>query len=104
MRTLLRKSFWYGTGHAMDVIPLNRWYGWLGLLAALVGFPFALFVHYYFDPVQQLVLGFRPLKTLSTYAGLCGYVYGWYRVIPGTTAIYQKTQREKLENAKVQIR
>jgi hypothetical protein len=93
MKDLLRKSFGYGMGHArearkspergMAVLPLNRWYGQLGLVAAVVGFPFAFFVHYYFDPVRRLVFGFRPLKTLSTYATLCGYVYGWYQGKPG---------------------
>jgi GT2 family glycosyltransferase len=88
MKELLGKSFSYGVGHArearkspergMAVLPLDRWYGVLGLAAAVVSFPLAFFVHYYFDPVRRLVVGFRPLKTLSTYATLCGYVYGWY--------------------------
>jgi glycosyltransferase involved in cell wall biosynthesis len=88
MKDLLRKSFWYGVGHArearkspergMAVLALNRWYGLPGVVAALMSFPLAFFVHYYFDPVRRLVFGFRPLKTLSTYATLCGYVYGWY--------------------------
>jgi GT2 family glycosyltransferase len=88
MKELLGKSFSYGVGHArearkspergMAVLPLDRWYGVMGLLAAVVSFPLAFFVHYYFDPVRRLVVGFRPLKTLSTYATLCGYVYGWY--------------------------
>jgi GT2 family glycosyltransferase len=85
---LLRKSFSYGVGHArearktpergMAVLPLNRWYGVLGLVAAIASFPLAFFIHYYFDPVRRIVFGFRPLKTLSTYATLSGYVYGWY--------------------------
>ncbi|MGA7729838.1 MAG: glycosyltransferase [Chloroflexia bacterium] len=89
VRDLLRKSFWYGVGHAleahkhperrMEVIPLEKWYGKVGLLGALLAFPVALFVHFYFDPVRKLVFGFRPLKTLSTYAVLCGYVYGSYK-------------------------
>jgi len=88
VRDLVRKSFWYGVGHAltaraapekgMTVLPLDRWYGKAGLAVAALGFPAAFFVHYYFDPVRRLVLGFRPLKTLSTYAVLGGYVYGWY--------------------------
>jgi GT2 family glycosyltransferase len=85
---LLRKSFWYGVGHArearkspergMALLPLDRWYGVLGVAAAMMCFPVALFIHYYFDPVRRIVIGFRPLKTLSTYSTLCGYVYGWY--------------------------
>jgi cellulose synthase/poly-beta-1,6-N-acetylglucosamine synthase-like glycosyltransferase len=96
LRALVRKSFWYGMGHAleaymsperrMDILPLNRWYGQLGLVAAILGFPVAFFVHYYFDPVRQIVFGFRPLKTLSTYASLCGYVYGWYHSKPRRAA------------------
>ncbi len=93
LKDLLRKSFWYGVGHVLEarkspergmaVLPLNRWYGPLGLVAAVIGLPLAFFVHYYFDPVRRLVFGFRPLKTLSTYATLCGYVYGWYHGKPG---------------------
>ena len=88
VRELLRKSFSYGVGHArearkspergMAVLPLDRWYGVLGLLVAVASFPFAFFIHYYFDPVRRVVVGFRPLKTVSTYATLCGYVSGWY--------------------------
>lgn len=92
LRDLLRKSFWYGLGHALEarknpergmaVLPLDHWYGKLALLGAVPAFPLALFVHPYFDPVRRLVLGFRPLKTLSTYAVLCGYVYGWFHGPP----------------------
>jgi glycosyltransferase involved in cell wall biosynthesis len=92
LRDLLRKSFWYGVGHAlearkspqrrMNVLPLDRWYGKLALVGALPAFPFALFIHYYFDPVRRVELGFRPLKTLSTYAVLTGYAYGWFRGKP----------------------
>jgi GT2 family glycosyltransferase len=88
LKDLLRKSFWYGVGHAaearkspdrgMAVIPLNKWYGKLVLPLAVLAFLPALFIHVYFDPVLKLAFGFRPLKTLSTYAVLCGYVYGWY--------------------------
>jgi len=91
MKDLVRKSFWYGVGHALDtrksperhmaVLPLNRWYSPLGLAAAVAGLPLAFFVHYYFD-TRRLVFGLRPLKTLSTYATLCGYVYGWYHGKP----------------------
>jgi GT2 family glycosyltransferase len=92
VRELLRKSFSYGVGHArearkspergMTVLPLDRWYAIPGLLAAVLSLPLAFFLHYYFDPVRRLVIGFRPLKTLSTYATLCGYVYGWYQTKP----------------------
>jgi hypothetical protein len=86
---LLRKSLLYGRGHAaearknpereMMVLPLDRWYGKVGLALSALAFPVALFVHYYFDPVRRVEFGFRPFKTLSTYAVLCGYAYGWYR-------------------------
>jgi cellulose synthase/poly-beta-1,6-N-acetylglucosamine synthase-like glycosyltransferase len=89
---LLRKSFSYGVGHALEarkspergmaMLPLDRWYGVLGLLAAVMSFPLAWFIHYYFDPVRRVVVSFRPLKTLSSYATLCGYVYGWYHARP----------------------
>jgi len=92
VRDLLRKSFWYGMGHALMVredrkrnislLALDRWYGKGWLVVATLAFPFAFFVHYYFDPTPKLVVGFRPLKALSTYAVLCGYVYGWYRGKP----------------------
>jgi GT2 family glycosyltransferase len=92
VKELLRKSFSYGVGHArearksperrMAVLPLDRWYGVFGVLAAVVSFPLAFFIHYYFDPMRRVLVGFRPLKTLSTYATLCGYVYGWYRARP----------------------
>ena len=100
---LLRKSFWYGIGHALEarkhperhmaVIPLDRWYGKLALLGAVLAFPAALFVHYYFDPVRRLAFGFRPLKTLSTYAVLCGYVYGWYNRKPMQADTYMGQAR-----------
>jgi len=92
MKDLLRKSFWYGMGHVLEarkspergmaLLPLNHWYGPLSLAAAVAGLPLAFFVHYYFDPMRRLVFGFRPLKTLSTYATPCGYVYGWYHGKP----------------------
>ena len=88
IKDLMRKSFWYGVGHAaearkspdrgMAIIPLDKWYGKLALPAALLAFLPALFVHVYFDPAIEIAFGFRPMKTLSTYAVLCGYVYGWY--------------------------
>jgi GT2 family glycosyltransferase len=88
LRELLRKSFSYGVGHArearkspergMAVLRLDRWYGVVALLAAVIAFPLAFVIHYYFDPVRRVVIGVRPLKTLSTYATLSGYVYGWY--------------------------
>lgn len=93
LNDLVRKSFRYGVGHAMEarknpergmaVLPLDRWQGKLALLGAIFAVPFALFIHYYFDPVRRLEFGFRPLKTLSSYAVLCGYAYGWFRVKPG---------------------
>ncbi|MEO6456991.1 MAG: glycosyltransferase [Chloroflexia bacterium] len=92
IKDLAKKSFWYGVGHAlearksperrMDVLPLDRWYGKLALPLAALALPFAFFFHIYFDPKRRLAFGFRPLKTLSTYAVLCGYVYGWYRGKP----------------------
>ena len=89
----------------MAVLPLNRWYGHLGLLALVLGFPLAFFVHYYFDPLRRLVFGFRPLKTLSTYASLCGYVYGWYRGKPDKApATYGGVRSGRRENAEVQTR
>jgi len=86
---LLRKSFAYGVGHAwearktpertMALLPLDRWYGKLALLASVPAFVPSLFLHVYFEPVRHLVVGFRPLKTLSTYAVLLGYALGWQR-------------------------
>ncbi len=104
---LLRKSFKYGIGHALEarknpqrgmaVLPLDRWYGKLFLAALPLALPVAFFVHYYFDQERKLVFGFRPLKTLSTYATLCGYGYGWFRGSPvpslKTTRTYLGRQR-----------
>jgi glycosyltransferase involved in cell wall biosynthesis len=114
LKALLRKSFWYGLGHALEtrksperhmaVLPLDRWYGPLGLLAAVVGLPLAFFVHYYFD-TRRLVFGLRPLKTLSTYAALCGYVYGWYHGKPRKAAATdQGVHSGGLESIEVQAR
>jgi GT2 family glycosyltransferase len=85
---LLRKSFYHGVGHArearlaperhMDVVPLDRWYGKLVVLLAPLLFPLSLFVGLYFDPKRHVRVGFRPLKALSSYATLYGYVWGWY--------------------------
>jgi GT2 family glycosyltransferase len=111
LKALLRKSFWYGMGHALEarknpergmaVLPLNRWYSPLGLVAAVAGFPLAFFVHYYFD-VRCLVFGFRPLKMLSTYASLCGYVYGWYHGKPRKApTTYGGVRSGGLENVEV---
>jgi len=96
LRDLLRKSFWYGVSYALEtrkspergmaVLPLDRWYGKTVLIGAMLAFPAAFFVHYYFDPVRRLVFGFRPLKTLSSYAVLCGYMYGWYHGKPRRAA------------------
>ncbi len=93
---LMHKSYWYGVGHAlearksperrMDVLPLNRWYGKLAALGAFLAFPISFFVHFYFDPVRRLQLGFRPLKTISTYSVLVGYIVGWYRGKPSKPA------------------
>lgn len=90
LKALLRKSYRYGQSHAyeankspqraMNVLPFNRWYGWLVMLGLLLAFPLALFVHYYFDPTRHIVLGFRPWKTLSTYSVLLGYFSGWQEV------------------------
>jgi GT2 family glycosyltransferase len=92
LRDLLRTSFGYGVGHAlevrkdpdrhMDVLRLDKAWGKLRLTFAVPAFPFAFVVHYYFDPHRRLVLGLRPLKTLSTYAVLAGYAYGWFHGPP----------------------
>ncbi len=84
---LIRKSFRYGLSHAqearknpergMKLLPIDRWYGKLLIIFIFLGFPLMFFVHYYFDPQRKIVFGFRPVKTISTYAVLCGYCYGW---------------------------
>lgn len=85
---LLRKSFRYGMNHAwearkwpergMDVVPLDRWYGKLFVLASPLFLLPSLFVNVYFEPKRQLRVGLRPLKALSTYATLFGYTWGWF--------------------------
>lgn len=89
---LVRKSFGYGVGHAlearttperrMNFLALDRWWGLLAVPAAILALPVALFVHIYFDQASRVKIGFRPLKTLSTYAVLCGYIYGWFHGKP----------------------
>jgi cellulose synthase/poly-beta-1,6-N-acetylglucosamine synthase-like glycosyltransferase len=85
---LLRKSFRYGIGHAqearkapergMGILRLERWYGKLLVLLSPLFFVPSMFVSLYFDPKRQVRIGFRPVKALSTYATLYGYVWGWY--------------------------
>ena|SRR5579863_7276248 len=114
LKALVRKSFWYGIGHALEtrkspernmaLLPLDRLYSSLGLVAAVACLPLACFVHYYFD-TRRLVFGLRPLKTLSTYAALCGYVYGWYHGKPRkAAAIDQGLRSGRLESIEVQTR
>lgn len=89
LRALLRKHFYYGVGHAlearkaperhMDIVPLNRWYGKLFVLASPLMFVPSLFVNLYFDPVRHWGVGFQPLKALSTFATFYGYSWGWFR-------------------------
>ena len=87
VRSLLKKGFSYGIGHAhearrdlergMAIVPLNRWYGRVFLLLSPFFFLPSLFVQYYFDPRREFRFGFFPLKALSTYATLYGYAWGW---------------------------
>jgi cellulose synthase/poly-beta-1,6-N-acetylglucosamine synthase-like glycosyltransferase len=96
LTNLARKSFGYGMGHAleartsperrMSVLPLDRWYGLLAIPAAILALPVALFVHVYFDPARRIEIGFRPLKTFSTYMVLSGYIYGWFQNKPRKAA------------------
>jgi len=91
-RALLRKSFHYGIGHALEarkaperrmaVIPLQPWYGKALVLAYLLLFPVSILLSVYLEPVRHVKVGFRPLKALSTLATLLGYVWGWYRDAP----------------------
>ncbi len=88
----------------MAVLPLDRWYGPLVLVTAVLGLPLAFFVHYYFD-TRRLVFGLRPLKTLSTYAALCGYAYGWYHCKPAKAAATNQSVRSSpIESIEVQRR
>ena len=92
LTNLVRKSFGYGIGHALEAraIPerrmnfpaLDRWWGLLAVPASILALPVALFVHIYFDQASRVEIGFRPLKTLSTYAVLFGYIYGWFHGKP----------------------
>lgn len=87
-RALLRKSFHYGIGHALEtrkaperrmaVIPLQTWYGKLFVICSPLLFPPSLFLSLYLDPVRQWKVGFRPLKAVSTFATLYGYTWGWF--------------------------
>jgi glycosyltransferase involved in cell wall biosynthesis len=109
LRDLVRKSFWYGLGHAlearksperrMDILALNRWYGPLLLVGAALFFPFAFFVHPYFDPVRRIEIKFSPYKTLSTYAVLAGYAYGWYLGKPRKTTTTYMGRKGAAERA-----
>lgn len=89
LRALMRKSFAYGVGHAleashepsrgMQIIPLDRWYGKLLALLAFLCFLPSLFISYYYEPVRHWRFGWRPIKACSSYSSLCGYISGWYQ-------------------------
>jgi|GEM_PF-1282373 len=92
VRDLIRKSYWYGLGHSlearkdparrMDLLRLDKPVGKIIVALAFMGFPLALFAHIYFEPRRRIEFGFRPWKTLSSYAVLTGYVYGWFHGAP----------------------
>jgi len=98
LRDLLYKSFGYGMGHVqeakmaperrMEIVRLNRWHGQaLVVVSPLLLIP-SIFLNLYFDPVRHWRIGFFPLKAVSTFAALCGYVLGWYR--------YERLQRSNI--------
>jgi O-antigen/teichoic acid export membrane protein/GT2 family glycosyltransferase len=86
---LLRKSFRYGIGHAgearknperrMEVLPLSRWYGKASLLLLPLLWLPLLFVQISIDPIRSWKIGFHPLKMLTAYMTLLGYIVGWFR-------------------------
>ena len=92
LRDLVRVSFGYGLGHAlearkdpergMNLLRLDKPWGKALLVLAIPAFPVALFTHLYFDPHRRPAVGFRPLKTISTYAVVYGYAYGWFHGPP----------------------
>lgn len=92
LRALMRKTFRYGEGHALEaraapernmaVVPLDRWYGkaFLALSPGLL-LP-SLFISVYLESQRKVRFGFRPIKALTTYATLYGYAWRWYRPTP----------------------
>lgn len=87
LKALLRKHFLYGLGHAQEVrsdpsrsrgrylhTPLHA--------VALLAFRTAIFVPNIFLPYSYAApswgIGFKPLKALTSYVGMLGYVWGWY--------------------------
>lgn len=89
LRELVRKSFRYGVGNAlearlgpdrhMNVVPLDRPWGKLALVVAPILLPASVFLSIYLEPRVQLKLGVRPLKAISTFATLYGYAWGHFR-------------------------
>ena len=73
----------------MDIVGLGRWYGKLFVMVAPILFPAACFVSLYLHPVRHWKVGFRPIKALSTYATLYGYVRGSFGGQVGRTPSLQ---------------
>jgi cellulose synthase/poly-beta-1,6-N-acetylglucosamine synthase-like glycosyltransferase len=88
LRALLKKQFLYGYGHAQEVrrdparargrmlhTPLHA-AGFLFFRTAVV-LPNVFLPYSFAAPSWRP--GFKPLKSLASYASALGYVYGWYR-------------------------
>ena len=90
---LLRKSFAYGVGHALEawrepgrnmkIIPLDRWYGKGMLLAIPLLFLISPFVDLSPHGHGRRRIGWHPLKALAACATLSGYIVGWHRYVRG---------------------
>ena len=84
LKTLLRKHFLYGFGHAQQVTRkpeyargLERWPLLYFLLRSVALLPHVFFPFSYAEPTRNL--GFKPLKALSSYASALGYFWGRIR-------------------------
>jgi GT2 family glycosyltransferase len=86
LRALMRKLYWYGLGHAEEVLQRPQQHMGFKLPTALHRLVFLLAATLWLVPNIFILysygyphwrLGFRPLKALGTYAAAWGYAYTW---------------------------
>jgi hypothetical protein len=87
LEAFLGKCFQYGVGHArearlqparrMDLLPLDRPWARLALIAAPLFVPVTVFLDIRLLPRLQIRPAFRPLQSISRVATLIGYAWGY---------------------------
>ncbi len=83
----LSKCFNYGAGHAqearldpsrgMALLPLERRWAWLVVLASPLTLLPMMFVDLQLEPTLRFRLAFRPVQAVARIATLFGYAWGW---------------------------